>query len=207
VPPEPGKKPLTFASRARFAAANILLPLGLSWVLISSLQAHFFTGPPTWSRDFGSYGPMTLKLQLPGTHAGIEEPVLTVGRPGQATFVYIRLLSSARARVGIEFWGLTAYESPPFRIPSQDAQITVEASFPALFPKMGSADWGSVSNFEQKHILSEFIVSVDGVVRVRGPVNYDEPPRLPVYLGRNPLGGSLVSDFFTGKVLEAWHEY
>jgi hypothetical protein len=199
---------MKFASRARFALINFLAPLALSWLLISSLQARFFSGPrPIWSRDFGSYGPLTLKLQLPGTNAGIEEPLLTVGHPGKATFVYLRILSGARARIGIEFWGYGAIESPPFDIPAQDAQITVEASFPALFPGKGSADWGAVSEAEQRHLLSQFIVAVNGVARVRGPITYDEPPRDPIYLGRNPLGGSAVSDYFTGKVVAAWHEY
>lgn len=199
---------MKLASRVRFAVMNILIPLGLSWVLISSIEAHYFSGPPPiWSRDFGSYGPLTLRLQLPGTSAGIEEPILTVGRAGQATFVYIRLLSGARARVGIEFWGYGATESEPFKIPSQDAQITVVASFPALFPKTGSPDWGMRSEFEQQHLQSMYVIAVDGVVRVKGPVKYDEPSRSPIYLGRNPLGGSLVSDVFTGKILAAWHQY
>jgi hypothetical protein len=196
------------ASRARFAALNILMPLGLSWILVSSIQAHFYGGPPQiWSRNSGTFGPVTLRLQLPGTAAGIEEPILTVGRVGQATFVYIRLLNEAHARVGMEFWGNGAVESPPFEIPSQDAQITIKTSFPALFPERGSRDWGAVSETEQQHLLSKYFVAVDGVVRIEGPIRYDEPPRSPVYLGQNPLGGSLVSNVFTGKVLAARYDY
>lgn len=199
---------MKLASRVRFALVNFLAPLALSWLLVSSLEARFFSGPPpVWSRAFGSYGPLTLRLQLPGTSAGIEEPVLTVGHPGKATFVYLRLMSGARARVGIEFWGFGAMESAPFELPSQDAQITLEVSFPALFPKLGSADWGAVSPMEQRHLLSEYVVAVNGAPRLRGPISYDEPSRDPIYLGRNPLGGSAVSDYFTGKVLAAWHEY
>ena len=199
---------MKFATRLRFVVINVMAPLALSWALIGLLQAHFFGGPPpVWSRDFGSYGPLTMKLQLPGTHAGIEEPILTVGRVGKATFVYIRILRDAEAKVGVEFWGYGAMESPVFKLPSQDALITVKASFPALFPTKGSADWGSVSEIEQQHLLSLYLVAVDGVVRLKGPVSYDQPARSPIYLGRNPLGGSLVSDYFTGKVLAAWHEY
>jgi len=199
---------MKLASRARFAVINILAPLGLSWVLVSSVNAHFFDHtPPIWSRDVASYGPITLRLQLPGASGGTAEPILAVGRTGQATFVYIRRLSEGRAKVGIEFWGYGAMESPPFKVPSQDAQVTIEASFPALFPSSGSPDWGAVSDFEQRHLLSQYVVTVDGVARVSGPVRYDEPPHSPIYLGQNPLGGSVVSDVFTGKVLAAWHEY
>lgn len=199
---------MKLTSQARFVAVNVLAPLTLSWVLISSLEAHFRGGPPpVWSRDFSSYGPMKLRLQLPGTHAGIEEPILTVGSPGKATFVYIRLLNDSHAKVGIEFWGLSATESPAFKLPSQDATITVEVSFPALFPVKGSEDWRAVSEAEQQRLLSLYVVAVDGAVRLKGPVSYDEPARANIYLGQNPLGGSLVSDYFTGKVLAAWHDY
>ena len=199
---------MTIASRARFVALNILAPLALSWVTIGSLQALFHgESRPARHREFGTYGPLTLRLRLPGTHAGIEEPVVTVGRAGNATFVYLRLLPGSRAKVGIEFWGLSAAESREFAVSSPDALITVQASFPALYPAAGSPGWGLVSGPEQRRLLSGYLVAVDGEVRLRGPVAYEEPPRSPVYVGRNPLGGSYVSDYFTGTVVEAWHDF
>jgi hypothetical protein len=195
-------------SRARFVAINIVAPLALSWLLISRVQARYFDAAPrVWSRDVGSFGPLTLKLQLSGASGGTAEPILTMGRAGQATLVFIRMLSDRRAKVGIEFWGNGAVESPPFEIPPAGAQVTVEASFPALFPVRGSLDWGAVSDAEQRHLLSRYVVAVDHVARVSGPVNYEQPANSPIYLGANPLGGSIVCGIYSGKVLAAWHEY
>ena len=199
---------MKLASRARFAAVNILAPLALSWLLISTVQALFFDPTPrVWNRDVGSFGPLTLKLQLSGAAGGTAEPIVTMGRAGQATLVYIRMLGGHQAKVGIEFWGNSAAESPPFEVPPSGAQVTVEASFPALFPARGSRDWGAVSDAEQRHLLSQYVVAVDRVARVSGPVSYEQPPNSPIYLGKNPLGGSIVSGVYTGKVVAAWHEY
>ena len=196
------------ASRARFAAVNILAPLALSWLVVSVVQPQLFDAAArTWSRDASSFGPMMMKLQLSGASGGTPEPILTVGRVGRATLVYIRMLPRGRASAGIEFWGNSAVESPPFEVPPTGATVTLEASFPALYPAMGSPDWGAVSDAEQRHLLSRFVVAIDRVARVSGPVSYDEPPNEPVYMGSNPLGGSIVSGVFTGRVLAAWHEY
>jgi hypothetical protein len=36
---------------------------------------------------------------------------------------------------------------------------------------------------------------------LKGAVTYDQPRRAPIYVGYNPIGGSIVSDKFTGVVL------
>jgi hypothetical protein len=192
----------------RYAALNVVLPLLLAWGLVRSLQTHYYPPDPgLFTREGGSFGPVTLVLQLPGTSAGIEEPLITVGRPGNATFVFIRLLPDARARVGIEFWGVNSLESATFKLTSQSAQINLTVSIPALFPKLGAPEWKSVSEPEQRRLLSEFIVAMDGVVQLKGPTSYNEPPDSPVYIGKNPIGGSFVSDRFSGTVLAHWREY
>jgi hypothetical protein len=64
-----------------------------------------------------------------------------------------------------------------------------------------------VSEPAQRRLLSRYVIAVEGVVRLKGSVSYNEPPHSPVYIGKNPIGGSFVSDFFTGKVLTHWREY
>lgn len=163
--------------------------------------------PALYSREARTFGPVTLVVRLPGTSAGIEEPLVTVGRPGKATLVFIRLLADSKARVGIEFWGVNAVEGAPFKLSRADAQITLTISFPALFPGFGAPEWQMVPEPEQRRLLSQYVVAVDGVVRLKGSANYDEPPGSPVYIGKNPLGGSFVSDVFSGTLLDHWRAY
>ena len=45
------------------------------------------------------------------------------------------------------------------------------------------------------------MIAVDGKIRLKGPVAYDQATHAPFYVGSNPIGGSLVSDRFTGSVI------
>jgi hypothetical protein len=173
------------------------VPLALAWGLIVFLHANFVS--PRLIEEY--HGLVKLRLKLPGTAEGIEEPLLTVGKAGEATFVYIRILKHAQARVGIEFWGYTAMESDPFPLPAQDAEINLVTSFPALFRKIGDRGWSSVPEAEQRRLRSHYFVAVDGVLRLSGPIDHAQAPDAPIYLGENPIGGSFVSEVFTGRVI------
>jgi hypothetical protein len=148
-----------------------------------------------------SFGPVSLKLKLPGTAGRIPEPILVCGNPGRASLVYIRLLRNARAKVGVEFWGLGAYESDEFALPSASATIVLTCSLPALFPAKGSGWWKATPAAEQERLRHEYSLGVDGVVRLKGSVEYLQPDDSPIYFGVNPIGGSLVSERFTGSIL------
>jgi hypothetical protein len=186
----------------RKTLVDFVVPLALAWLVVAVVHARYGATDPTILAPKGpSFGAVRLKLQLPGTWAGIEEPILTCGKSGNATFVYLRIFYHAKARVGIEFWGIGSYESPEFDLPAQDAQLDVACSFPGLFPKAGSPEWEATPPSEQEHLLGSYTVSVNGVVRLKGPVRYAQEPHLPVYLGTNPLGGSFVSNVFTGRIL------
>jgi hypothetical protein len=147
------------------------------------------------------YGHVRLKVRLPGTLGGIPEPLLVCGSPGKAALIYIRRLEGARAKVGVEFWGLGAYEGEAFALPAPDAVIDVSCYLPAFFPKEGDPYWGDLSPGLQWLRRSDYIIAVDGVIRLKGPVSYEQPRRPPLYVGYNPIGGSFVSDKFSGVVL------
>ena len=189
--------------RLRFAVLNLLVPLLASWLLVQLLDYSFYPHPLLDSKASLLYGPLSLTLKLPGTAAGIEEPLVAVGKPGVATLVYVRLLKDAHAKVGIEFWGFKAWESSAFAVPSQDARIKVDISFPALFPARDSSAWGWVSDTKKQYLLTHFSIAVNHVVQVNGTTPYVMPPDSPTYIGLNPLGGSFVSSAFTGTVLSS----
>jgi hypothetical protein len=183
--------------------ANFLLPVLLAWLLVSLVYrraAHLQAqGSPS---PLSVLGPVRLRLKLPGTAGGIPEPLLVSGTPGNASLVYIRLLKRARARVGVEFWGLGENEGDTFDLPSADAQIDVICTLPAFFPPIGNRQWGATPTSAQIRYTTQYEVRVDGIVRLKGTTDYKEPVHSPVYFGNNPLGGSLVSVRFTGDILK-----
>jgi hypothetical protein len=196
---------MKFLRSLRFVVLALLLPLGASWVVMSSLQEGL--SPSFWSRQAAQAGALSLRLRLPGTAAGIEEPLMAVGRPGEATFAFIRLLPNARAKVGVEFWGRAAFESPEFALPAQDAEIIVSVAVPALYPPSDDEAWRDISAAEREHLTSHYLISVDHIPRLKGQISYPQTIREPVHIGTNPLGGSLVSDRLTAIILADWRQF
>ena len=77
-----------------------------------------------------------------------------------------------------------------------------------LLPK-GERDWDAIDAKLFARIeedaratrLESAKVESSRVARLKGAVAYEQPRRAPVYVGYNPIGGSFVSDKFTGVVL------
>jgi hypothetical protein len=201
----PSSTSTAFSSMPRIRAAtlNFFAPVLLAWVLTHALYAHLHPAPATADvQRHAGFGQVTLRLKLPGTSAGIPEPLISCGNVGEASLVFIRLLPKGRAKVGVEFWGLEMDQGPEFELPSADAEIVVTCTLPAFYPQEGDGAWGRVPPEIRKRRSSEFSIAVDGVVRLKGSVDYREPKHSPIYFGANPLGGSFVSDKFTGTILQ-----
>jgi hypothetical protein len=195
-------------TRGWWAVKNVVAPILLAWLVTRGL----FENVSRFDRQFAAYhrdafGPIRMRLKLPGTNAGIPEPLLTCGRAGDASIAYIRLLPHGLAKVGVDFWGLRSDESEEFRLPAPDAEIEVDLYFPWLFPNVGDSDWGSLGPGFQRVRHSEYVITVDRVARLRAPVTYDLPKHFSIEYGENPIGGSLVSDRFTGTVLAVSQGY
>jgi hypothetical protein len=204
----PGSRWRRLGSIGRGAAINWVLPVLLACSLTIALHRRLY--PPVVKVAVvqrSGFGPLRLRLQLPLHHAGIPEPLVVCGEIGSASLVYVRLLPHARARVGIEFWGLELDQGPEFPLSADDAQIVVTCEVPAFYPEEGSAAWGKVARDVQSRRRHEFRVAVDGIVRLEGRVNYRLPEHAPIYFGANPLGGSFVSSLLTAKILQVSQEF
>ena len=190
-------------SGIRSVIVNVLAPILLAWLGVRLVHDHFY--PPAVSQLVRTtaehYGAITMRIKLPGTAGGIPEPLIVYGQPGDASLVFIRLLHKGRAQVGIEFWGLEKIEGEQFDLPAPDAEIVLTCYVPALFPKVGDAYWGNISPDLQRARNNNYLITVNGVVRLKGPVSYGQDPSSYLYFGSNPIGGSYVSNRFTGKIL------
>jgi len=186
---------------ARRILVRIVAPVALGWLVATYAHARLYPPPVAESAPSrADYGPVHLKLRLAGTAPGIPEPLLTCGITGSAVEVYIQVMAHAKALVGIDFWGWQKVESEPFQLSAQDARLDVTIYVPALFPEKGSASWGAYSPALQEKWRGQTVIVVDGKVRLKVPGIYPLPPHTPIYYGRNPLGGSFVSDYFTGVI-------
>ena len=143
-----------------------------------------------------------MTIRLPGTCAGIPEPLLTCGEPGRAVFVYIRIVGKTRALIGVALWGQPPVEGPEFDLPSPQAVLHVVYFLPVFFPGEKDSRWGAREQSDRVRLRSSVKVDVDGVERLSAPQHDPLAEGPPIYLGANPLGGSVVSDFFTGTVVE-----
>lgn len=121
--------------------------------------------------------------------------------------VYIRLLPRGHAKIGVDIWGLRSDQGDEFALPAADAVIDVACYFPAFFPEVGDPKWGELTPAFQSVRRGEYVVTVNSVVRLRAALDYKQPAHSPVYFGENPLGGSIVSDRFTGRILKTSQGY
>jgi hypothetical protein len=187
----------------RWATVSFGLPILLAWLLANALHHHLHpsdAGPVAPNGD--RFGPISIKIGLPGTIGALPQPLLVCGRTGDAELVYIRILANRKARVGVEFWGLRADESAPFDLPSMDAVLDIKCYLPAFFPQEGDDYWRPLPASIQRSRRTQYFILVDKVVRLKGALKYDLRPHSPIYFGENPLGGSLVADRFAGTVLQ-----
>jgi hypothetical protein len=188
----------------RSVTLTLVLPILAIWLVVecvSTWREGRATGDP--SARHSTLGEVHLRLKLPGTHAGIPEPLIVCGAAGHASLVFIRLLNHARAKVGIEFWGIESDESDEFALPAADAEIDLTCYLPCLFPKPGHAYWKGIAQEIQPPRPGEFLILVNGVPRLQGKIDYPQPEHSALYFGENPLGGSTVSGRFTGTILQA----
>jgi hypothetical protein len=142
-------------------------------------------------------------IRLPGTCAGIPEPLLTCGEPEKAVFIYIRIVGKTRALIGMDIWGHPPAEGPEFSVPSPQSQLKVICFLPVFFPDEKDSRWGTRDVETRRQLRESVKVEIDGVERLSVPMNYPLAERPPIYIGANPIGGGLVSDFFTGTVAQS----
>jgi hypothetical protein len=88
-------------------------------------------------------------------------------------------------------------------VPSPQAQLKVVFYLPFFFPDQNDSRWGTKDFSSRRQLRESVKVEIDGVERLSKPLEYSFAERPPLYLGANPIGGSVVSDFFTGTLVQS----
>ncbi len=146
------------------------------------------------------YGPVHLRVVIPAASNGTAEPLVVAGLPGRAVLGYVRIYPDGSARFGIEIWGVGTVEGNLVNF-SREKPAEVEYAFGSLFPEVGLAGWNGLSVEDQRKLKHSVRILVNGEVALS--VERDTPylGKLPVYVGRNPIGGSVVNAGYSGEVL------
>jgi hypothetical protein len=188
--------------QGRYLLLNIVLPAVLAVAGAQYLHRYVYRKDIRGTvAEHNSFGPVELQLTLPATHAGVAEPLIVCGNAGNASLMFIKLLADGRGRIGIEFWGRELTEGDEFDLPPPGSEVTLRCELPAFYPDVGSSKWRNIPSDQQQALKRHYRVAVDGIVRLTGVTDYAEPLHAPIYLGANPLGGSFVSDRFSGTIL------
>ena len=67
----------------RLVLIDFVVPVCLAWVCVSLGFNRLGSGPRSAVEEPAAYGPVRLKVKLPGTSGEIPEPLFVCGRPGK----------------------------------------------------------------------------------------------------------------------------
>ena len=133
---------------------------------------------------------------------GEEEPLAVAGESGNAASVWIRRVSDRTVALGVEFWGVSAWETPALDCnPIGSDQVEFELG--PLFPAVDSASWGRLAADYRKQVADTVLLRWNGKVVLYQLTPSYSIARPTVVLGRNPIGGSAVKPAFQGLILKA----
>jgi hypothetical protein len=147
-----------------------------------------------------NFGAIHLEVAAPPVSNGTAEPLLAAGIPGHAVLGFMRIRPDGNVIFGVEIWGVGSFESPPLPHPS-GASIDVNYSFGSLYPRIGDPAWGDIPLETQKKIAGQIRITVNGKVALDLAHETPDLSSLPVAIGSNPVGGSLVNAGFSGRIL------
>lgn len=123
--------------------------------------------------------------------AGTNEPLVTIGGPGRAYFIWARHDGQGNVKLLYNYWGQTLVpESPPLAAdPNRTYHIELDAD-----PRAAGG-------------AGALIVTVDGQEALRvSPWESTPAFRDEIFLFANPSGGGLTSEKFTGTVVAGSYE-
>ncbi|HVT73220.1 MAG TPA: DUF2079 domain-containing protein [Lacunisphaera sp.] len=156
--------------------------------------------PPMTAAGTRHFGAVRLEVELPAAGTGEAEPLVVVGVQGEATLGYVRLLPDGKIKVGADFWSIGAFESEPVEV-DRTKPVEITYSFPVFYPAPGDARWGGVAAGEQQRLRSRLQIRINGALAEDRAVAAPVPREPLLAIGRNPVGGSVVTERFSGRVL------
>jgi hypothetical protein len=173
-----------------------------------SIRSAIRGGLPPLPQGIGkdqNFGAVHLEVAAPAVSNGTAEPLLVAGVPGRAVLGYMRIHADGSLVFGVEIWGVGNFEGKPMPRPP-GASLDVNYSFGSLYPRIGDPAWGNLPEATQRAIAGRIRITVNGKVVLDLARDTPDLSSLPVTVGSNPVGGSLVNAGFSGRVLFSYRK-
>lgn len=144
---------------------------------------------------------LRIDFEMPDAASGRREPLFSLGVPGEAVIGYLIPSAGRRGRIGVEVWGIGAFESEEVSFRPGPNEVTVAVG--SLFPPEGAPEWAGRSREEQRRLLGGIGIGLNGATALEVKVTTPRRPeiRRELSVGANAVGGSHVLPEFTGQIL------
>lgn len=147
-----------------------------------------------------AYGSLRLVVELPKRPVSHAEPLLTLGRTGAADCVYVIYEDSRHIRIGLDHWAYGGPLSDPIPVSFAQPQ-TIEITLGGLYPASG---WmrrpGPATGPEGTGPIR---ISFNGRLVLTQEGRFYSAAPAEVAIGRNPVGSSVASEQFSGRILRS----
>jgi hypothetical protein len=163
---------------------------GLCWLILTIgcmgvLWAAAIVGAAEGARHVGT-GPVRLQLSFPASPRAQAEPLVVVGRTGQADFLVVKYVGNGMLRFAYDDWGQGGPRSEPLQYTAGRSYV-LEIAMPAL-------------NLAMPLREGEVRVTLDSQTVFRAHVLAHLAEREPIHVGVNPVGGTVCNDRFSGDI-------
>lgn len=194
VPPSIGRTPWGPKDDLADFTGRIVSQRPVPSPVVSQAEGLFAFQTYWIERSEPGYGPLRLHLVFPADQMGKFEPLLVSGPSvGQADYVWVQYVDSARVVIGYEH---TGGGGPREVIPAALAERHVlEISAPSLYPAPGDPFFAGQSLFEATALKSRFSIFMDGVKRIDASVKAYEAAPSQATPGENRLSTTFGQKF------------
>jgi hypothetical protein len=170
------------------AAVVVALVAALSVLVIVRRKAAYLR----------SVGPLHVRFMLPQGYWGRQQPLVSTGRLGTGTLVFVTYVDPRHIRLSAEIWG-SLYASEPIAVDydaPQDMVVNESGLYPLDHPVVKALGTES-----RDGVRSDFVVILNGRTVLFEPRTAFESTVSEVRVGSNPIGSSYAQPEFSGRIL------
>jgi len=152
-----------------------------------------------WRAYREACGPIRIRMLLSEVQLGRNQPVLTTGRPGAGTFVFLNFPDATHVRVGMDVWGRLLVLTNPIAVDYEEVQemvISTGALYPENHPKLHG-----LSEARLRELRRHVAIQLNGMTVINREIGTYPSTPSEVTVGESRIGGSNTEAHFAGKIL------
>lgn len=142
--------------------------------------------------NIAAVGPVRIDFKLPYRQLGINQPILTTGKPGAGVILFANIVDGEHIRIGADVWG-SLYQSELLPLDFFKMQ-TLVISDGALFP-VGNPAVKALNEDDRNQLRGELRVELNGKVVIQVKCNTYESTPGEIHVGHASMGSTTGPDF------------